>query len=78
MKESKKNRKQKKQERENKRKQEVEEVKKEIEKLINNMNDLMGNEDNVKVVDFKIPTRKERFLSIFIQIVSSLIILLSL
>ena len=78
MEKQKKDKKKKKQEREEKQKQEIEKVQKEIESLIANMNELLGDDESVKMVEFKIPTKKEKILSFFIKVLVSLIILFSI
>ena len=71
-------REQKKIEKNKKREKEFEQTKKEIEDVLNNLNQLMGNDDNIKMVDFKIPTKKERILSDLLKYGLSFILILSI
>ena len=54
---------QKKMEREQRRLREIEQTKKEIAELLNNINEMTGNSGDIKMVDIKIPTKKERILA---------------
>ena len=69
---------QKKLEREERRNQELEQTKKEIEQLINNINEMTGDDQKISMVDFKIPTKKERIINALIKNGLSFAIILSL
>ena len=76
--EKKKEKEQKKLEREQRRLQEIEQTKKEIEELLNNINEMTGNSEGIKMVDLKMPTKKERILSCLLKYGLSFVLLLSI
>lgn len=79
MEKQKKDKKDKKKNREEERKKALEAAQKEIEDLIANMNNMIGNEENpIKMLEIKIPTKKEKIMSFICSFVLSLLILLSL
>ena len=69
----------KKNKRNDERQKAIEKAQKELEDLITNMNNLMGDEENpIKMLEIRIPTRKEKILGFIINVVLSIIVLLSL
>ena len=71
-------REQKKIERLQKREEEFQQTKKEIEELLKNISELTGNEDGVKMVDLKMPTKKERLLSELLKYGLSFVLILGI
>lgn len=71
-------REQKKAERLKKREEEFQQTKKEIEELLKNISEITGNSDSIKMVDLKMPTKKERFLSGLLKYGLSLILILGI
>lgn len=65
-------------ERDKKRDEEFQKTKNEIEELIKNINEMTGNEEAIRMVDLKLPSKKERILSFFLKYSLSFILILGI
>ncbi len=65
-------------EREKQRSEEIEQTKKEIEELLNNINELTGGDQKIRMVDIKMPTKKERVRDSIIKNVLSFVLILAI
>lgn len=71
-------REQKKLERLKKREEEFQQTKKEIEELLKNISEMTGHDEAIKMIDMKMPTKKERFFSALLKYGLSLILILAI